>query len=52
MALERRGARVTGVAPDGASAEAMGANLMSTSPRARARVVEAGLAQGRALELP
>jgi NTE family protein len=52
LALERRGAKVTGVAPDVASAEAMGGNLMSTSSRSRERVVQAGLAQGRALRLP
>lgn len=52
LTLERRGARVTGVSPDAASAAAMGSNLMSTSPASRARVVEAGLAQGHSLNLP
>jgi NTE family protein len=52
MALERRGAKVTGVAPDAASAVAMGANLMDGRASSRARVVSAGLAQGRALNLP
>lgn len=47
LALRRRGAHVTVVAPDAASVEAMGANLMDARPRAR--VIAAGLAQGRAL---
>jgi NTE family protein len=47
MALERRGVRVKVVAPDAASVEAFGGNLMN--PRPRAAVVAAGLAQGRAL---
>jgi NTE family protein len=45
--LERRGARVRYVAPDGASADAMGSNLMSSRPRDR--VTRAGFAQGHAL---
>jgi NTE family protein len=49
LALERRGARVTTVAPDAASLAAIGGNLMNPAPRAR--VVAAGLAQGRALAL-
>jgi NTE family protein len=47
LALERRGASVTLVAPDAGSMEAIGANLMD--PRPRKRVIAAGLAQGRAL---
>jgi len=47
LALQRRGARVKLVAPDAASVEAFGSNLMN--PRPRAAVVAAGLAQGRAL---
>jgi NTE family protein len=47
LALERRGVRVRVVAPDAASVEAFGGNLMD--PRPRAQVVAAGLAQGRAL---
>jgi len=47
LALERRGARVKNVAPDAASAAAMGSNLMDPAPRAE--VIAAGLAQGRAL---
>jgi NTE family protein len=47
LVLERRGARVRRVAPDAASAEAMGANLMDPAPRSG--VIAAGLAQGRAL---
>jgi NTE family protein len=47
MALERRGVRVKIVAPDAASVEAFGGNLMN--PRPRAAVVAAGLVQGRAL---
>jgi NTE family protein len=47
LALQRRGARVTTVAPDEASVAAIGPNLMDARPRAR--VIEAGLAQGRAL---
>jgi len=50
IALERRGARVVNVSPDGASAAAMGPNLMS--PRARAAATAAGVAQGRGLALP
>jgi hypothetical protein len=49
LALERRGARVTTVAPDAASLDAIGGNLMN--PRPRAEVIAAGLAQGRALRL-
>ena len=47
LALERRGVKVKIVAPDAASVEALGGNLMN--PRPRERVVAAGLAQGRAL---
>jgi len=47
LALQRRGVRVKLVAPDAASVEAFGGNLMN--PRPRAAVVAAGLAQGRAL---
>jgi NTE family protein len=47
LALERRGAKVKNVAPDTASAAAMGSNLMDPEPRAD--VIAAGLAQGRAL---
>ena len=47
LALERRGARVTVVAPDAASLAALGPNLMDPAPRAR--VIAAGLAQGRGL---
>ena len=49
LALQRRGARVTTVAPDAASRVAMGTNLMD-SDRVR-RVIAAGLSQGRALGL-
>jgi NTE family protein len=49
LALQRRGARVTTVAPDAATVAAVGGNLMN--PRPRAHVVAAGLAQGRALRL-
>jgi NTE family protein len=49
LALERRGAKVRTVAPDEASTAALGANFMD--PRRRAQVIEAGVAQGRALEL-
>jgi NTE family protein len=47
LALERHGAKVRNVAPDTASAEAMGSNLMD--PGRRPDVIAAGLAQGRAL---
>jgi NTE family protein len=47
LALERRGARVRLVAPDAASSEAMGSNLMDAGPRER--VAAAGYAQGLAL---
>ena len=47
LALERRGARIHNVAPDPASARAMGSNLMDAGPRER--VAAAALAQGRAL---
>jgi NTE family protein len=47
LALARRGARVTTVAPDEGSLVAMGPNLMDG--RHRSRVIAAGLAQGRAL---
>jgi NTE family protein len=46
LALRRRGARVRTINPDAASAAAMGVNLMDA--RRRERVVEAGIAQGRA----
>jgi NTE family protein len=47
LALRRHGAHVTVVNPDRASAAAMGTNLMHSGPRAR--VIEAGVAQGRRL---
>ncbi len=47
LALRHRGARVTLVHPDGASAEAMGIDLMN--PARRAAVISAGYAQGLAL---
>jgi len=47
LALERRGARVTTVNPDAGSLAAIGPNLMDAGPRAR--VIAAGLTQGRAL---
>ena len=47
LALQRRGAQVTTVAPDRASLEAIGPNLMD--PRPRSRVIAAGVAQGRSL---
>jgi NTE family protein len=47
LALERRGAHVTVVAPDSESLSAMGPNLMDAGPRAR--VIAAGLSQGRDL---
>jgi NTE family protein len=47
LALERRGARVTTVSPDEASLAAIGTNLMN--PARRARVIAAGLSQGRKL---
>ena len=47
LVLERRGARVVTVSPDREAAAAMGANLMD--PRPRARVSNAGLAQGQRL---
>jgi NTE family protein len=47
LALERRGARVTTVSPDGGSLAAIGTNLMDQ--RRRSRVIAAGIAQGRAL---
>ena len=47
LALRRRGARVTIVAPDPGSLAAMGPNLMDAEPRMR--VITAGLAQGEAL---
>ena len=50
LALQRRGARVTTVAPDAASLAAIGPNLMD--PRPRSRVIAAGLAQGRSLARP
>jgi NTE family protein len=50
LVLRDRGAVVTAVNPDEASAAAMGANLMD--PRLRGDVIEAGLAQGRRLGPP
>jgi NTE family protein len=47
LVLKRRGAEVTTVNPDDASASAMGKNLMD--PRRRRAVIDAGLAQGRRL---
>ena len=47
LVLRNRGARVTTINPDEASAAAMGANLMD--PRRRQAVIDAGLAQGRRL---
>jgi NTE family protein len=47
LTLERRGARVTTIAPDGRTREAMGPNLMDGRPRSA--VIEAGFAQGWAL---
>jgi NTE family protein len=47
LVLRDRGAIVTAVNPDDASAAAMGANLMD--PRLRGAAIEAGLAQGRRL---
>ena len=50
MVLERRGAKVRTVSPDEGSAVAMGFDFMD--PRRRDDVIAAGVAQGRALELP
>jgi NTE family protein len=47
LALKNRGALVSTVNPDQASAAAMGVNLMD--PRSRNAVIDAGLAQGHAL---
>jgi NTE family protein len=47
LALERRGARVTTLSPDDASLAAIGTDLMN--PARRARVIAAGLSQGRKL---
>ena len=47
LALRHRGALVTVVNPDPASAAALGSDLMDASRRTR--VIEAGLAQGRSL---
>ena len=47
LALQRRGAHVTTVAPDAASRVAMGTNLMDSAKRSS--VIAAGLSQGRAL---
>ena len=44
LALQRRGARVTTIAPDAAAARAMGANFMN--PRRRRAAQSAGWAQG------
>jgi NTE family protein len=50
LTLERRGAEVTTVSPDAGSLAAIGPNLMDPGPRAK--VIAAGLAQGRALGRP
>jgi NTE family protein len=50
LTLERRGAKVETVSPDAGSLDAIGPNLMD--PRPRAKVIAAGLAQGRALGQP
>jgi len=47
LTLQRRGAEVMTVSPDGGSLAAIGRNLMDSRPRSR--VIAAGLAQGRAL---
>jgi len=47
LVLRNRGASVTAINPDEASARAMGTNLMD--PRGRDAVIDAGLAQGREL---
>src|SRR5215212_3077988 len=47
LTLQRRGAEVMTVSPDGGSLAAIGRNLMDLRPRSR--VIAAGLAQGRAL---
>lgn len=47
LTLERRGAKVETVSPDAGSLAAIGPNLMD--PRPRAKVIAAGLAQGRTL---
>jgi NTE family protein len=47
LSLERRGAKVTTVAPDSASRSAMGPNLMDGGPRDE--VIRAGYHQGHAL---
>jgi NTE family protein len=47
LVLRNRGASVTAINPDEASAAAMGINLMD--PSARESVIDAGLAQGRRL---
>ncbi len=47
LTLERRGAKVETVSPDAGSLAAIGPILMD--PRPRAKVIAAGLAQGRAL---
>jgi NTE family protein len=47
LTLQRRGAHVTTISPDAATLAAMGPNLMDAGPRAR--VIAAGLAQGRTL---
>jgi NTE family protein len=47
LLLKNRGATVTTINPDRASAAAMGTNLMD--PEARRAVIDAGLAQGRRL---
>jgi NTE family protein len=50
LVLRDRGATVTTVGPDAASAAVMGVNLMDAGPRRT--VIEAGLAQGRRLGSP
>ena len=47
LALERRGAKVTTLAPDAGSLDAIGPNLMD--PRRRREVIAAGVEQGRRL---
>jgi NTE family protein len=50
LAVRRRGASVTTINPDAASAAAMGINLMD--PARRREVIDAGLTQGRELAAP
>jgi NTE family protein len=49
LALRHRGASVSTISPDEASAAALGTNLMD--PRRRGEAIAAGLAQGRRLAL-